>query len=287
MKERAQIAKHDKLIYDVGMHRGEDTEFYLTKGFRVIGFEADPKLAEHCRGRLAAEIESGRLVVVEGAIVPDSGAGSVTFYRNIDSSVWGTTDPQLAERNRRLAARSDQIEVAPVDFAECLRRFGMPHYMKIDIEGQDLVCLRRLADFDARPAYVSIESHKLTMAGLRAEIELLEQLGYDRFQAVQQATVPRHRPPSPPGEGAFVEHRFAMGASGLFGRELPGPWRTADQILRRYRTIMTWYRILGDESLLRKCAAGRRLLALVDRIAGRPVPGWYDTHARHASVAGQ
>ena len=24
------------LIYDVGAHRGEDTEFYLKKGFRVV-----------------------------------------------------------------------------------------------------------------------------------------------------------------------------------------------------------------------------------------------------------
>jgi len=28
------------LIYDAGMHRGEDAEFYLKKGFRVVGIEA-------------------------------------------------------------------------------------------------------------------------------------------------------------------------------------------------------------------------------------------------------
>ena len=31
--------KHDDLIYDVGMHKGEDTEFYLSKGFRVIALK--------------------------------------------------------------------------------------------------------------------------------------------------------------------------------------------------------------------------------------------------------
>ena len=36
--------KYRDLLYDVGMHRGEDAEFYLRKGFRVIGFDAD------CRG---------------------------------------------------------------------------------------------------------------------------------------------------------------------------------------------------------------------------------------------
>ena len=31
-----------ELIMDVGMHRGEDAAYYLAKGFRVVGFEADP-----------------------------------------------------------------------------------------------------------------------------------------------------------------------------------------------------------------------------------------------------
>jgi hypothetical protein len=35
-------APHEDLIYDIGMHQGEDTEFYLQKGFNVIAFEADP-----------------------------------------------------------------------------------------------------------------------------------------------------------------------------------------------------------------------------------------------------
>lgn len=28
------IPKHKDLVYDIGMHKGEDTEFYLRKGFR-------------------------------------------------------------------------------------------------------------------------------------------------------------------------------------------------------------------------------------------------------------
>ena len=42
--------KHYDLIYDVGMHKGEDTEFYLSKGFKVVGFEADPDLTQYNRG---------------------------------------------------------------------------------------------------------------------------------------------------------------------------------------------------------------------------------------------
>ena len=44
------------LIFDVGMHKGEDTDFYLKKGFNVIGFEADPELIVHCQNRFKNEI---------------------------------------------------------------------------------------------------------------------------------------------------------------------------------------------------------------------------------------
>jgi hypothetical protein len=33
-----------KLIYDVGMHNGDDTAYYLRRGFRVIAIEPNPAL---------------------------------------------------------------------------------------------------------------------------------------------------------------------------------------------------------------------------------------------------
>ena len=45
--------KHLDLIYDVGMHKGEDTDYYLQKGFRVVAFEANPDLVNLCRTRFA------------------------------------------------------------------------------------------------------------------------------------------------------------------------------------------------------------------------------------------
>ena len=52
--------KQDKLIFDVGMHKGEDTEYYLKKGFNVVSFEADPDLANYGRERFKAAIADGK-----------------------------------------------------------------------------------------------------------------------------------------------------------------------------------------------------------------------------------
>ena len=61
--------KQADLIYDIGAHRGEDAEFYLRKGFRVVAIEADPDLVLACRRRLQPFLAQGRQTIIEGAIV--------------------------------------------------------------------------------------------------------------------------------------------------------------------------------------------------------------------------
>jgi hypothetical protein len=105
------MARNEQLIYDVGLHKGEDTEFYLKKGYQVVAFEANPSLAEFCRGRFAQEIRSRQLVIVEGAIAPSTNAGKVKFYVNERASVWGTNNTTWVMRNAALGAESTEIEV--------------------------------------------------------------------------------------------------------------------------------------------------------------------------------
>jgi FkbM family methyltransferase len=161
------------LIYDVGMHRGEDTEFYLHKGFRVVAFEADPELIKYCADKFADFIKAGKLKIIGGAIVdldtirPDE-KGMVSFYKNVDVSVWGTVRSEWAQRNQTLGTTSSRIDVQAIDFAAVLRDYGIPHYMKIDIEGCDLVCLNALRRFTKRPDYISIESDKTSLAKNKA-----------------------------------------------------------------------------------------------------------------------
>jgi FkbM family methyltransferase len=289
------IPKHNDLIYDVGMHKGEDTWFYLKKGFRVVGFEANPDLVQHCRERFRDFIRQGQLTVVEGAIVsPDSvswGTQTVQFYRTADRSVWGTVVAGWAERNARHGAPSDVIEVAAIDFVSAIQRHGVPHYLKVDIEGLDLVCVDAFRRFRERPDYVSIESDKTSLAAIRREIDTLAELGYDSFQVVEQSAIHRSQsPPNPAREGGYVAHRFEDGCSGLFGAELQGEWKSKDRILRQYRFIRLGYYMVGDDGILNRLQVpgARRLRSLAARSLGMltkaAVPGWYDTHARHSSI---
>ncbi len=288
MHPNASIASHKDLIYDIGMHKGEDTEYYLKKGFRVIGFEADPELLKYCKSKFADAIDRKKLFIVEGAIIEPrflkAGRQPVKFYKNINVSEWGTVSDDWARRNEMLGTKSEIIEVQAVDFESCLKQYGLPYYMKIDIEGSDLICLKVLLDFDQKPNYISIESETVNFDRLQEEINLLERLGYTGFKAVQQANISLQIPPNPPGEGMYVSYQFPSCSSGLFGRDIPGPWKSKGQILREYKRIFVLYRLFGVRSFLNRFMIGRRFIRGLSKILGRSIPGWYDTHARHSSV---
>jgi len=263
---------HRDLIFDVGVHLAEDTEFYAKKGFRVVGVEAHPGLYQKAAERLRDHIAKGRVTLLKVAVAERD--GPITFYENTDQSVWGTTSREWMERNSRLGAQSNTIEVTGVRFASILSDHGIPYYLKIDVEGADRLCLEALMEFETRPKYLSLESEKVSWRALRDEFNLLARLGYTRFKVVNQQEVPSQRCPNPAREGAYVEHRFEMGASGLFGEETPGDWIDLPAAIAEYRRIFWRYRWYGDDGLLKRFRLGR---ALIRRYRLRS--GWYDTHA--------
>lgn len=272
------MSTRDDLIFDVGLHKGEDTDFYLRKGYRVVAFEADPALADGCRRRFAAEIAAGRLTIVEGAIAPASAGDTVTFYRS-SLSVWGTTDPSWVERNRRAGERSEAVTLRRVDMEDAFARHGVPHYLKIDVEGVDTLVLEALSRQEDRPAYISIESSMEAFGAVEAEFDLLERLGYGAFNLLQQETVPGTELRTTDRGGRALVHVFPDHASGPFGGDLPQPWRNRTEIARAYRRVFTRYRLFGHGAPLRRLL-GARGMRVLSRLAGRPLPGWYDTHAR-------
>lgn len=268
----------DDLIYDVGMHRGEDSAYYLAMGYRVVAFEAHPVLASECRTRFADDIAAGRLTIIEGA-VKNTDEGTVTFFTH-PNSVWGTTELSWVARNNVIAA-STPIEVPRIDFEQVVRERGMPRYLKVDVEGVDEYCLRSLLAFSQRPRYVSLESEQKDWSALLREFDLLERLGYDRFAVVQQGTIPGRSITTRTREGAALRYRFEPDASGPFGDDV-GPWVDRDTALRRYRRLFVGYRLLGPGSLIRRNRIGRGLRGQLARLSGHPLPGWHDTHAKRS-----
>ncbi|HKD68194.1 MAG TPA: FkbM family methyltransferase [Candidatus Binataceae bacterium] len=260
------------LIYDVGSHAGEDSEFYLKKGFRVVAIEAVPELCEIAQKRLSAYVEGGRFTVLNGAIAETS--QPIRFFVNNLNDDWGTTSLEWMRRNEGLGAGSCEITVRGLEFGQVLKEYGVPYYLKIDIEGADLLCVRALRDFASRPRYISLESTMTSWNGLLREFALLKELRYTKFKVVQQMNMNRQTCPFPAREGKYVDHRFDSGASGLFGEEAPGRWLTEAEALEKYQRIFRLYRLFAYYGIFTRVRLARPLV----RMAGLD-PGWYDTHA--------
>ena len=260
------------LIFDVGMHTGEDTAFYLKKGFRVVAVEANTKLVGEAEARFEAEVESGQLRIVAAAI--GRNPGRTTFYANDQKDDWGTTDPEFVARNIGFGTTHSASEVPCVTFSSVLETHGTPYYLKIDIEGADLLCLEAMLGRADRPRFVSIESSLTSFEGVFGELSHLWVLGYRGFKIVDQAQNSEVRCPDPPLEGVFVDQRFDGHMSGPFGDEAPGEWQPIGPTLDRYRELLSLQakhdRGAGESGLDR----------WLSRLTRRQAPGWYDIHGR-------
>jgi FkbM family methyltransferase len=272
---RARPELAPDLVFDVGFHRGEDTLYYLRKGFRVVAFEAHPELVDVGRRRFAAEIADGRLQIVSGAIATEQ--EPLTFYTHSRMSSWGTIEPHRAERNE-VMGESVAVTVPAVDFAACLRGHGVPHYMKIDIEAADMLCLEALLDVEPeqRPRYLSTEAEAESWAGVVRQFDVLERLGYWRYAVVQQGDIGGRVGRITTRDGRSVPCRFEVNSSGPFGEDLAGPWMARREALRRYRRILAAVVAAHAFDQLPK---GIEVRYAVSTLVGRPLPGWFDIHA--------
>jgi FkbM family methyltransferase len=237
------------LIFDIGLHHGEDADFYLKKGFDVVGVEADPAHVERARERFAGAMAEGRMSVVHAAVA--DAAGETAFYVNLDHDDWSSTDPKYGARD---GSRVREIVVPSATLDGIIEQHAGPravHYVKIDIEGGDAAALRGLARSRVRPRYVSVESHTLEYAAA------LVTMGYGRFKLVNQNLNWLVKLPSPALEGAYVEHAFTAHSSGPFGEEAPGTWMDFEEMADIYLSV-------------RRCVRAQPSIS----------NGWFDFHAK-------
>ena len=216
------FVKDSRLIFDLGMNDGEDTAFYLSRGFNVVALDANPALCERALKRFSVEIGDGRVKILNAAIWDKP--GQAKFYVNLDNDHWSSLDLGWAGRD---ASRYQEIAVRCVTLGELFGEFGVPHYLKIDVEGVDQSVLEQLRGYRNLPLYVSVEDCRLGFQYM----ETLAACGYDGFKLLDQSTVCHMIDP-------VTAHVFSAGSSGPFGNEVPGEWRSHAELVKLYSTTV-------------------------------------------------
>jgi len=235
---------NDRLIFDVGLHIGQDTDFYLKKGFQVVAVEANPLLAQQANEQFADAVASGQLTVLNVGL--GEKAGSFPFYVNDTYSEWSSFVQEIGARGGDF----HEVEVKCVTADTLFQRYGVPYYLKVDIEGHDIHVVRPLIEMGMRPLYVSVEN------GNNGLLETLRDAGYTQFKFINQAKVHTMVCPTPALEGTAIEYAFTPGSTGPFGEETVGDWLTYDQVAEAIDAY--WNLPNRDEN----------------------IHGWFDLHAK-------
>lgn len=179
-------------IFDMGFYDGADSRAYLSGGYCVVGVEADPDLVAVALQNYAVWVANGQLQLANVAIAPQGATSSWTvFYRNKCSKEWNSfiktvgcracLPPHGVDLNA-----CEQVKVTSVDCRGVFGYFGVPHYLKLDIEGAETGCFDAMKSLPAGaklPHYVSTEVTELEY------IDALYQLGYNGFKLVRQDTL--------------------------------------------------------------------------------------------------
>jgi len=249
------------LIYDVGLHNGADTAYYLHRGFRVVAIDANPVLTGAAQRRFDKEIASGRLTVLNIGIA--EAEGTLSFWVNEAND----TQSSFNEARAKRYGPCHEICVPCIPLSVVMEQQGIPYYMKVDIEGYDYLCIRALNSKNL-PKYISVEldrDHDL--------VAELHQLGYQRFKVINQLTFTGSTPIADdeiafrllrkasskiPPLGRLLkrpviskhlkkadfdifadqfDYKFGEGSSGPFGEDTSGSWCTADEVSARIRSI--------------------------------------------------
>lgn len=248
LSARAHLAAERKvafndLIYDVGVNDGTDSAYYLWRGYRVLGIEASPVLAEKLREKFAPEIREGRYTLLDVGV--SDADGTAEFWMS-DVTEWSSFNKSVASRD---GTPHRAVQIATRRFSSIVEEFGVPFYCKVDIEGNDRCCVRGLAK-DTAPPYLSIEmSHK--DGGV--DLDLLDSLGYRHFKIISQVTRAQPIPSLMKIDGllsgfpkkaltaaikrtlgvrSFQGRKFPLGSSGPFAEGTPGRWRSVSEVRR-------------------------------------------------------
>jgi FkbM family methyltransferase len=261
-----------QLIYDVGVNDGTDAAYYMHRNYKVIGIEANPTMISFLHHKFKDEIDRGILTLLDVGIAESE--GEFEFWVCDDNPEWSSFNRSISSRN---GAKHHSVTVRTRPFRDIVIEYGKPFYCKIDIEGNDRVCLESLTP-EIAPDYISIEMCESSPV----DIGLLDKLGYKKFKIISQVT--RAQParfltslefllPEKPviirkarsfirkadkrfrGVNRKDDWVFPSGSSGAFAEDTPGQWQTRTEVLSlwhylRYLDIRTdsgglkeWYDI--------------------------------------------
>lgn len=155
------IGKADgALIFDIGANLGHKTQLFLKLGARVVSVEPDTQNQRILRQSFHDFRLSKKPVVIVGKAVSDR-TGTETMWIDEPGSALNTLSPKwvdaLRHDNGRFGRDRDFHQhrvVETTTIEELCKEYGIPYYIKIDVEGHEA---RVLSGMKSAVPFVSFE----------------------------------------------------------------------------------------------------------------------------------
>lgn len=203
------------LIIDLGAHNGADLGYYLKKARRVVAVEANPWLCDQIRQDYEKQIREGRLFVEEKAVVADKDSEAIEFWLSPEDAQSSLVKPRGASRGARV------LSVATISLEQLFAKYGIPQYLKIDLEHYDSEILRALGAAATIPPALSVEAQKLGI------LDSVQKLGtYSSFKLVRGKSISRRYQNFRflGSDDSSWNFSFPWHSAGPLGEDLPGAW---------------------------------------------------------------
>ncbi len=122
----------DDLVFDVGANYGDKSRVFLKLGCRVVAFEPQTDCLDELKARCG---RTARLTTVQAAVSSTSGEGH--FFVRPHRGLSGLVEDWEEEHDSEMTVRT-------VTLSQMFATFGVPRYVKIDVEGHELEVLKGL-----------------------------------------------------------------------------------------------------------------------------------------------
>lgn len=162
----------NQLVFDVGANIGAKTEIFSMQNNRVISIEPQSNLCKN----LKIKFSSNSNIIIENSGISDQ-EGELILNISSKYNGFSSFDDQW-QKNTKYDSfdTTEKVKVTTLD--NLIKKYGLPYYCKIDVEGFEEKVLTGLSQ---KIPLISFEFHSSNFSSIEKCMELLQKLGYEEF----------------------------------------------------------------------------------------------------------
>lgn len=166
--------KPNSLIFDVGGHMGDKSDYFESSGHMVVCYEPQKKCYNHLKSRF-----KNRRVSVRNLVLGSEWGKELPFYICNSTTLSTLSDKWRTEgrfSQKYIWDKIQKVDMSTLDYE--MELFGVPEYIKIDVEGYEREVINGLS---RQVPFISFEYTKEFWQDAVYCCRKLKELGFRKF----------------------------------------------------------------------------------------------------------